>query len=92
MTPDPVVLEARGGCLPRACALADVIRSAAADVESGDRWARGVFAQLPGLALVAVDLPGGLVAFVPRRGDVRIFRARARLIDEVYRGLVSPGR
>ncbi|WP_439657517.1 hypothetical protein ACSHWB_34705 [Lentzea sp. HUAS TT2] len=92
MTPDPVVLEARGGRLPRSCALADVIRATAADVGSGDRWARGVFAQLPGLALVAVDLPGSLVAFVPRQGNVCVVRARAGLVDEVYRRLVSPGR
>lgn len=87
MTPDPVVLDAVDGLLPRTRALADVIRTAATGLDIG--WALGVFAQLPGLTLVVVDLPGGLTAFVTRQGQVCTAHRRAGLVEDVYRWVVA---
>lgn len=89
MTPDPVVLDvldAVSGLLPRNCALADVIRTTATGLDLG--WALGVFAQLPGLTLIVVDLPGDLAAFVTRQGRVCTARRRAGLVDDLYRWVV----
>jgi hypothetical protein len=87
VTPDPVVLDAIGGSLPRNGALADVVRTTAAGLDLG--WALGVFAQLPGLTLVVVDLPGGLIAFVTRQGQVCTAQRRAGLVEDVYRSVVA---
>ncbi|MEU0878245.1 hypothetical protein ABZ345_06570 [Lentzea sp. NPDC005914] len=90
MTPDPVVLEAVDGRLPRACALADVILTSAPSVDVD--WARGVFAQLPGLTLVVVELHGGLTAFVSRQGQAFTVRTRAGLVEDVYQWWAGAGQ
>ncbi|WP_330276318.1 hypothetical protein OG205_12180 [Lentzea sp. NBC_00516] len=90
MTPDPVVVDAADGLMPRACALADVIRTSSPGVNLG--WALGVFAQLPGLTLVVVELPTGDSVFVGRRGRVCTGRTRAGLVKDVYRWWVGAGQ
>lgn len=88
--PDPVVLDAVDGHLPRACALADVIRIVAPRVDLG--WALGVFAQLPGLTLIVVELPTGDSVFEARQTRVCTARTRTGLIAEVYHRWVRAGQ
>lgn len=90
MTPDPVVMDAVDDLLPHACAFADVIRTSSPRVNLG--WALGVFAQLPGLTLIVVELPTGDSVFVTRRGRVYTARTRGGLVEDVYCWWVGVGQ
>lgn len=76
--------------------LADVLRTTADTVESGVAWAAAAFARLPGLSLVAVDLPRRRVALVAADRSVRVADERPGLLSEYYAawaaGRASAGR
>lgn len=82
MSPDPVVLNARESTVPHGCA--DVLRTAAPTVHVGKADAALLFRSLPGLAMIAVALPGGQVAFLTRRGHLCTEVWRPMLTEYVY--------
>jgi hypothetical protein len=82
MSPDPVVLDIHERSVPHSCA--DVLRTAALTVHVGKAYAALLFRSLPGLAMVAVSLPGGHVAFLTRRGHLCTEAWRPMLTEYVY--------
>jgi hypothetical protein len=82
MIPDPVVLDVRDPAAPLACA--DVLRTTAPTAAAGSADAARLFGLLPGLAMVAVVLPGDRIAFLTRRGHLGTAAWRPMLAEHVY--------
>lgn len=61
MSVEPVVVSVNGDLDLRACACADVLSRAVDVADQGLAWAECAFSQLPGLALVALHLPGNRI-------------------------------
>ena len=81
---DPVVVAVRGTACPRVCVVADVIRTSAASADTGIAEAGRLFCALPGLMMVAIDLPADLVAFVTRERHLFTAARQPRLVEDVY--------